>query len=322
MWQSQQACNLCSWRGLSCRLELAGQLRQQCTLGFLWPHALETELITGLLHSPQEALCSDFSLTLVSLDGLLVTNFRDLGVWNAHMTGLKSHPQGQLYISWKAALCKKKETVCFYLGFDLGSRTASTSGSFQLPSFPPAGHIVRRGCWRVGTPLSPVQAFFPMLYRPGWGWGNAATHHFLPLPRNLLLNLFILFLGLNNSFSHYRFYCSPGAFLEVDSKLFILKMYRCKCDEWFRLEPWLLSCSPQIGRAGALGRQRAGWSRSSELSVMALLLSMALRLKKFPAKLSLAGYVLATRILWAAFSRQTEKSDPCNPACFPFGLIF
>lgn len=135
------------------------------------------------------------------------------------------------------------------------------------------------------------------------------THNCLSLPRNLLLNLFILFLGLNNSFSHYRFYCSPGTFLEVDSKLFILKMYRCKCDEWFRLEPWSLSCSPKIGRAGALGRQRAGWSRSSELSLMALPFSMALRLKKFPVKLSLAGYVLATRILWAAFSRQTEKSD-------------
>lgn len=67
---------------------------------------------------------------------------------------------------------------------------------------------------------------------------------------------------------------------------------------------------------------RRGLPRGSEFSFEALLFSGALKSKRFLAKLCLAVCVLATWILWAAHSRQTEKSYLCNPACFPFGFPF
>lgn len=145
-------------------------------------------------------------------------------------------------------------------------------------------------CLQLRTLVSSGQAFFPALYQPGLEWGNA-TLNFLSLPGNLLLNLFILFPGQNNSFSHYHFYCSPGTLLKLP-----LKLCGWKCDAWFTLEPWLLSWSPKIGSAGTWGHRVRGGPQSSAFQVAShqittWLFSMPLRLKKVPARLSLAGYV-------------------------------
>jgi hypothetical protein len=41
---------------------------------------------------------------------------------------------------------------------------------------------------------------------------NVTASNFLSLPGSLWLKLFILFLGQNNGFSHYQFYCFPKTF--------------------------------------------------------------------------------------------------------------
>ena len=90
--------------------------------------------------------------------------------------------------------------------------------------FLPEGHIAVKGGLTASTARPclcyPCGRCFHCVKPSRVQRGNGTALNFMSLPRSLLLYLFICFRGQNNSFSRYHFY----DFLEVDSKLFILKL--------------------------------------------------------------------------------------------------